>query len=937
MVTSINTNLLLSLYQSQLGSTGVGAAGQATASASKKYAPTAPWSSGGKAPDPSEAIKSALLGRKFIDENAAKLDLQGASTDYKKLFALYQGLSTLSGLAERMQKKGVTSVEKAQIERAFARGMQEIETYVGKAAFEGLRLTQGQAVERTKSTAPVPRPKTEYVTQPIFTGTSSDAVPAFQGDVKFNIKIKRAGVNHDVAIDLAGMGSQTRSMANVVTYINDQLAAAGVDTRLATQRIPGKPKTIESGGKTITLSNTPGPDQWALKVKASVGETITFDAPSTAGAVYVVQTAGDPDPDGKASTNDGVLQQQLMKFQTDTTSVAAPTQPDGETYWVDGRAFSRTMGPEVKAVRASQVGPDGSVYMLADITNKTAGQDIRGDQDVALLKYDAAGNLIYSRTLGAADEATGLALAVSADGKVAIAGAVKGVLNGVTDGPTNSGATGTYAGQSDSFVTLFNADGEELWTARRGARQQDEATQVSFAADGTVLVAGRAKSTMPGTSAIGDWDSYLEGFKPDLVKTAQDPAGKVKTLFTQSFGTTGSDQPVGMVVDGNSVVTATIEEGRAVLRRFDISGGTPVLTSTRDLGDLQGGGIAGLAIDGGQIVIAGYTANASLSAGTVSRAHAGGTDAFAARLSADLTPAAGDRIAYYGGAGDDKATSLAVSGGQVYIAGAAGTDLPGHPDAVGKKDGFLARLDVNAGAVDWSRRFTGKDGRAAPTAIAVDPSGASVLDRLGLPKGTLAAKDSPLITSQTSLRAGDQFQVRSGSGRWQTVTIDAKETIDTLAQKIRRASGFLANVKVSSSGNSRVLTITPQTDRAVIEFSAGKADKDALEFLGIPAGVVRATDSKDGKTVSGDGKPTFYGLGLESGLSLENETEISHALANLAKAQGVIRSAYRALVDAATPDDPLANAQITGGTVPAYLQNQLANYQAALARLGGGS
>jgi len=948
MVISVDTNLLLGFYQSRTAGLGGGAGaalGGSSASSRSKVAPTAPWSTTATPPPAGELVKAALRGGKVINEGAAQLDLEGASADYRKLFAMYQGLSTLSGLAERMRAKGVTSTEKMQIQRAFSRGMAEFNTYVDKAAFESLRLTQGEAATRAKSTAPIPRKKTEYVTAPVFAGTSSEAVPAFQGAVKFDIKVKRAGTLHTIGVDLAGMGSQTRSMANVVTFINDQLAAAGVDTRIATQRLPGQPKTVESGGKTITIGT--GPDQWALKVKVSVGETVSFDAADTAGAVYMAQTAGNPDPDGKASTNDATLRQQLLKFQTDTTNVAAPTQADGESYWVDGRAFAKTLGVEVKTVRSTQVGPDGSVYMLADVTGPTGGQELKGAQDVALLKYDAAGQLVYSRTLGASEEATGLALAVSADGKVAVAGAVKGALGGATDGPMNSGETGAYAGQSDSFVTLYNADGEEVWTARRGARQQDEATHVAFAADGSILVAGRAQSTMPGATAVGNWDSYIQSFKPALATTAEDRVGKVQSLFTHSFGTTGADRPAGMVVDGTSVVTASVENGRAILRRFDISGGAPVLTSTRDLGDLQGGEITGLAIDGGQVVIAGTTANAALSAGTVSRAHAGGTDAFAAKISANLTPNAGDRIAYYGGAGDDRATALTVANGEVYIAGSVGTDLPPEgpvgtagagPAAVGKKDGFLTRLDVDTGAVDWSRRFTGKDGYAAPTSIAVDPDGASVLDRLGLPKGALDMVDSERLIDQTSLRPGDSFQVRYGSGRWSTVTIEAKDTLDSLAAKIRRASGFQAKVSLSSSGGSRILNITPGTDRAVIEFSAGKADKDALALIGIPEGVLRNTESgKDGKTVAADGKAMFYGLSMDSLLNLDDETQINHALADLAKAQGVIRNIYRDLVAAATPPDPLAKAQIAAGPAPAYLTNQLANYQAALARLGGGS
>jgi hypothetical protein len=923
MSVTFDANLLTAIYQSKLGLSAAGAGGTLLGAPAKKVAPTAPWT---KDPTPAQLsaqVRSALAGANLINENAAQLDLPGASQDYRKLFALYQGLSTLDALAVQSQAKGVTAADRSRIEKTFAAGLSEISGYVSGLDLDKLRMIQGETAISTKTTAPISRNKTEYVTPPLVSGSSTNEVPAFQGTVQFSIQIKRGTTTSNVAIDLAGMNATPRTMANVVDYINGQLAAAGVDARVASERIPGKPRTTEVGGKTIQLG--PGVDQWALKVKVSAGETLSFSAPATAGAVYVAQNVGNPDPDHNPTTADGTTQRQFLKFQTDTASVPAPPQPTGEANWVDGRVFAQTLGPEVAAVHATKVGPDGSVYMLADVTDTTAGQTIRGEQDVALLKYDSAGKLIYSRTLGAAGEATGLGLAISADGKVAVSGSVKGALGGVVDGPINSGTTGTYAGETDSFVSLYDADGQEVWTERRGARQEDEASQVAFGADGTVYVSGRARSALPGSTAIGGWDSYVEAF-------ATDSTGKPQTLFTQAFGTAATDKPAGIVVDGTSVVTASVEDGRAILRRYDVSGGSPVLSSTQDLGDLQGGDIAGLALDGGEVVVAGTTGNGALN-GTVTQAKSGGADAFALRTNADLS--GNTRIAYYGGAGDDKATSLSVANGQVWIGGSATQDLPNEPK-IGVQDGFIARIDVNAGSVAYSQRFTGKDGRAAPTAIAVDPNGASVLDRIGLPNGELELTTTQRLTDLTTLRAGDTFTVKSGLGARGTVTIEATDTLDTLAQKIRRASGFQAKVAIGTgSDGSRKLTITPITSNATVEFGPGKADKDALAILGIPEGVVRATIVEDGKTLPADRKGPFYGLGLDSSLKLATTDDYNHARADIAKAMGVIRQAYKDLVAAASPQTAQAAKPITG-PVPAYLTNQIANYQAALSRLTGG-
>lgn len=242
---------------------------------------------------------------------------------------------------------------------------------------------------------------------------------------------------------------------------------------------------------------------------------------------------------------------------------------------------------------------------------------------------------------------------------------------------------------------------------------------------------------------------------------------------------------------------------------------------------------------------------------------------------------------------------------------------------------------MTAGTVDWSRRFSGKDGYAAPASIAVDPTGASVLDRIGLPKGTLDLTDSQRLTAVSSLRPGDQFTLRAGLGRTNTITIEDADTLDTLAQKIRRASGFQAKVTLATVEGMRRLNIQPVTDRATIEFGSGKTNRDALEMLGIPEGVVRKTMVVDGKTVPADGKPMLYGLGLPSDLNLKNPVERHHALAEITAAMGVIRQAYKDLVAAASPKSPQQQAAVSG-KAPAYITNQIANYQAALARLSGG-
>lgn len=902
----INNSYLLGLFGGSAGASA-GFGGVSTGVSPRKTQPTPPWGVGVEVPEADAVVRAALSGRRLINEDAGRLDLPGASSDYRKLFALYQGLSSLTALANRADERGVGASEATLIRQRFTSGLSEVSDYLRTAGFSDVRMVQGVSSSSAKTTAAVPRDSARIVTRPVHDGSLTSPVASFAGAVAFDITIGALAGDTTVSIDLADMGSQTRTLDNVIAHINGKLTDAGVATRLGREKVNGEPRTIKIGEKTITLPAQS--DQWALVLQGTSIETVRFAAPQTSDAVYVVQAAG---LDGG---------NELLKFQSDGGDAPEPLQPVGQTGWVEGRASQTALPKGVETVRASAVGADGSLWMVADIEPGPGFQPLKGERDVALMKFDPAGRLVATRMLGASDRAEGFAIAIAADGRVAVAGSVTGGLE--------PGARVVDAEVSDSFVTVFDSAGEELWTQRRGARAADEATAVSFGADGRVYVAGRAKSAMPGAAGLGGWDGYLQGFSATQVHSLA-PFSAAAVSISQ-FGAAGDDSVGAMTVEGSSLYTAGVESGRIVVRHYTPGpGGAPGLAAVRDLGPASGD-VTGIAVSDGRVVLTGTTRNPALDIATVNTPHSGGADAFVAVLEADLAPAGADRLSYFGGAGDDSVADMKVHGGKVWITGLA--DRPAGAADDDPRRGYLSRLDPLTGAVEWTRTWPGAEQQASPLSLAVSSGGASVLDRLGLPQGLVATGDSRALSAATAIRPGDRFYVSLPDGsRRRAVTLDAADTLQTLARKIEQAAFGQLRVTVAtdplkagefealSSGRLQRLSIAPRDGREGAILTSGEPGRDALAALGLSPGIVSPKPGSDDLKI--------FALALPPSLSLSDSEAIKASVEVLRNAMKAVRDAYRALA-------PGASRPAVTGEAPAYLTAQIANYQAALARLGG--
>jgi len=898
---SISASVLSSYYAAQEGVLAATKTNETGSSSASKAAPTPPWESTSTAPQQSALVTSVLNGGKFFTSGAAQLSSPSGTnqSDYSNLFSLYQGINALQGLAADAGASGVTAAQQASYAQAFSTGLSQLQTFISQANFSTLKVSAGTVTASEETTVGTPQESDTYTTGTLYSGPSDGVVPAFQGDIAFSVNLaSTSGPSTTVNFNLDDMGSTPRTMANVINYLNGQLSAAGVTTRFQAVSTPGTPVTTTVNGQTVDLTSPP--NNYALEIVGSPTEVPTFTASSAAPSVFITAASGSAGTPafGTTPATPGDQTQELLQFNTAATSSAT------------AQTSNTALASTVSSALASATAPDGSVYVVANVDGTTAGQTLSGTQDVALMKYDSAGNLVYTRLLGAASGGTGYSIAVSPTGdNVAVVGSVTGGLTGST---TQNSLT---AGTTTSFVAEYDSAGDQTFAVAQPAFTANAATGAAFGANGELYVTGTSQGVIPGATVDGGTGQYVQSYSA---------SGALQS--TVQFGAAGTS-PAGIAVSGSNIYIAGDEAGSAVVRQFtanaagDLSAG-----AQQNLGALGTGSVAGVGVlSDGSVVVAGSTTNGSLSAGAITSAYTGGQQGFVASLAANLQPSASDQLAYVNAPGSLSGVSMTVSGDQVYLAGSVAVTPPAGSGLTAAAEGYAAAVDPSSGAVTWSQTFTGANDTVAPTSISVAASGASVLDQLGLPTSITYAK-SGLLTSTTGLAAGDTFSIQVGSSPAQTITIQPTDTLHSLATEIDRASGYAALATTVTVNGETQLKITPANSSENVTLISGPVGSDVLAGLGLTPGVLDANAGQT--TASGAPAAVTLGLNLPAGLNLNSASAIKTAQSALALASAKIETTYENLANPTS--SKAASSASANSAETTYLNARAANYQSAL-------
>ena len=270
---------------------------------------------------------------------------------------------------------------------------------------------------------------------------------------------------------------------------------------------------------------------WTSQLGTSASDAGTCIAADDSGHIYITGTTGGPLGASEAHSSDAFL----TKYDA-----------SGNLLWIrQHKSYASDYGCDVATDNS------GNIYMSGSTMGRL-GVSAAGGFDAFLSKYDSSGNLLWTRQLGTARREYGSGVATDAWGNVCITGYTKGSLvatnaggddvflskynasgdllwtrqfgtlekdygrgvatdrsgNVYISGQTSGILGASSAGGSDAFLRKYDASGNLLWTCQFGTSEGDIGGGVAIDSSGNVYISGNTTGSL-GVSSAGGSDAFI--------------------------------------------------------------------------------------------------------------------------------------------------------------------------------------------------------------------------------------------------------------------------------------------------------------------------------------------------------------------------------------------------------------------------------------------
>ena len=280
-----------------------------------------------------------------------------------------------------------------------------------------------------------------------------------------------------------------------------------------------------NAGKTdafLIMYDSEGNELWTKQFGTSENDYIQSSSidDSTGNIVVAGKTEGDLD-----GVNAGITDIFLRMYDS-----------EGNELWT--KQFGTSSWDVIKSI---SINSNGNIIVTGYTTGNLQGTNA-GGWDGFLRMYDSNGNELWTEQFGTSEfDKINTSSIDTSNGNILVAGGSLGSLDG------------TNAGSSDAFMRMYDSNGNVLWTEQFGTSENDYIQSSSIdGSTGNIVVVGKTGGDLDGVNA-GSWDSFLRMYDSNgnELWTKQFGTSENDQLLTSSIDTSNGNIIVAGRTEGD--------------------------------------------------------------------------------------------------------------------------------------------------------------------------------------------------------------------------------------------------------------------------------------------------------------------------------------------------------------------------------------------------